>query len=162
MSLRVGDNLLSLVDYTEDFLVLSGVWLRDPEIKTLTQTPDFTDEQQLEFFLGLADRSDYLIYGVLYNGERIGAAGLKNISGRSAEYWGYIGVKELWGKKLGQEMVNGILQIAGRRGLENVNLKVSIENMRAIKLYTRLGFDVINSSDGLHCMQIKVGGGQNV
>lgn len=150
------------MDYTEDFLVLSRFWLRDPEIKTLTQTPDFTDEQQLDFFLGLADRSDYLIYGVLYNGEKIGAAGLKNISDRSAEYWGYIGVKELWGKRLGQEMVNSVLKIAQRRGLESVNLKVSDENMRAIKLYTRLGFDVINSLDGLHCMQIKVGGRQNV
>lgn len=154
--------MISLVRYTEDFLILSRSWLRDPEIKSLTQTADFSEEQQLEFFLGLANRPDYLIYGVLYNGEKIGAAGLKNISNESAEYWGYIGVKELWGKKLGQDMVNSVLQIAEQRGIQTVNLKVSVENARAIKLYARLGFNVINSSDGLHWMQLKVGVRQNV
>lgn len=154
--------MISLVKYTEDFLMLSRSWLRDPEIKSLTQTADFTDEQQLNFFLGLANRSDYLIYGVLYDGQKIGAAGLKNISNESAEYWGYIGVKEMWGKKLGQEMVNSVLQVAEQRGIQTVNLKVSIENLRAIKLYSRLGFDLVHSSDGSHFMQIKVGVRQNV
>jgi len=162
MSLRVGDDLISLVKYTEDFLMLSRSWLRDPEIKSLTQTADFSDEQQLKFFSGLVCRSDYLIYGVLYNGQKIGAAGLKNISNESAEYWGYIGVKEMWGKKLGQQIVDSVLQVAEKRGIQTVNLKVSIENIRAFKLYSRLGFQVTNSSDGLHFMEIKVGVRQNV
>ena len=39
--------MLSLVEYTEEFLELSWLWLSDPEIKELTMTPDFTKKEQL-------------------------------------------------------------------------------------------------------------------
>lgn len=41
--------MIQLVDYDEAYLALSGMWLRDEEIKKLTDSPDFTDQQQQDF-----------------------------------------------------------------------------------------------------------------
>ena len=45
---------IKLVDYTLDYLELSWKWLNDPEIKVLTNTPDFSLDQQLKWFNSLA------------------------------------------------------------------------------------------------------------
>ena len=80
--------MLSLVEYTEEFLELSWLWLSDPEIKELTMTPDFTKKEQLNFFKNIKSRSGYFIYGVSIDGVKVGACGLKNISANEGEYWG--------------------------------------------------------------------------
>ncbi|HHQ5461068.1 TPA: GNAT family N-acetyltransferase, partial [Aeromonas hydrophila] len=90
---------LELVTYSREFLDLSWYWLNDPEIKKLTGTPTFTRQQQEEFFVSLP-RSNYLVWGLMYQNKPIGVIGLKNIDNVSAEYFGYIGEKNLWGKGL--------------------------------------------------------------
>ena len=77
--------MLSLVEYTEEFLELSWLWLSDPEIKELTMTPDFTKKEQLNFFKNIKSRSGYFIYGVSIDGVKVGACGLKNISTNEEE-----------------------------------------------------------------------------
>ena len=70
----------------------------------------------------------------------IGAAGLKNIGGGSAEYWGYIGEKSLWGQGLGKQILAAIEAKAGAFGIDRLYLNVTHENLRAIALYKRAGF----------------------
>ena len=89
---------IEFVKYNETFLEKSWEWLNDKEIKYLTFTPDFTREQQKEWFLSLKDKKDYFIKGVLYNDIPIGVVGLKNITDINGEYWGYIGEKEYCNK----------------------------------------------------------------
>lgn len=91
---------ITLTSYDREFLDLSWIWLQDPEIKKLTLTSDFTREQQLQFFHSLKERKDYLIFGIQLGTRKIGVAGLKNIKNDIAEYWGYIGEKDLWVKEL--------------------------------------------------------------
>lgn len=91
-----------LVDYDKTFFELSKDWISDPEINTLIGAgPLPPEEKRLEWYNSLPCRKNYMIKGVLFEGQPIGVCGLKNITGSDAEYWGYIGVKSLWGKGLG-------------------------------------------------------------
>jgi RimJ/RimL family protein N-acetyltransferase len=131
---------LAFVSFDEAFLERSWYWLQDPEIKRLTLTPDFTREEQLRWFRGLPQMSNYQIWGISCEGKPIGALGLKHITGSTAEYWGYIGERSHWNLGLGKQMIQFALDKAKELGLTEVYLKVGRENSRAIRLYTRAGF----------------------
>lgn len=135
------------VAYDERFLNKSWEWLQNAEIRRLTMSPRFTKEQQRAWFARLGERSDYVIWGIEYDGKPVGAFGLKNINDGSAEYWGYIGEKELWGRGIGRWMVEQAVERGRERGVDNVYLKVSQENTRAINLYKRCGFEARKLED---------------
>lgn len=141
------NDAVRLVPYTEQFLDRSWTWLRDPEIKALTMTPDFERDDQLRFFDSLPQRHDYRIWGVELLGKGlIGAAGLKNIEGASAEYWGYIGEKEYWGRGLGRQMLAAIEDQARALEIDRLRLIVAKENRRAVTLYRHSGYAVDDSA----------------
>jgi RimJ/RimL family protein N-acetyltransferase len=134
--------MTSLVDFDLNFSNKSWDWLNDPEIKALTLTPDFTKEEQRNFFNSIPQRKNYWIKGIMENGIPIGAMGLKNINTKekNAEYWGYIGDKKFWGKGIGKFMIHEANKEAKRIGLHELNLKVGSNNFRAKNLYLNLGF----------------------
>lgn len=81
-------------------------------------------------------------WGVEYMGIPIGACGLKISSeGDSAEYWGYIGEKNLYGKGLGAEMLRQTEQKAVDLYIKRLWLKVLPDNERALRLYHKRGFE---------------------
>lgn len=131
---------VAFIPYDETFLALSADWLKDPEIKALTMTPDFDRDAQERWFKNLPDRTDYLIWGVRHGGVPIGACGLKGIAEGAGEYWGYIGDKSCWGRGIGTRMVGFIEDEARVRGLSRLWLQVWQENTRARALYEKLGF----------------------
>ena len=143
------------VDYDRRFLQASSRWLRDPEIKRLTLTPDFTDAQQERWFESLPGRLDYRVWGVCVAGEPIGAAGLKNIDiDRSeGEYWGYIGEKAFWGRGIGVQLVQFVCEQARLLGLRRIYLRVAADNARAVGLYRKTGFELVSEVEGLITMQ---------
>jgi hypothetical protein len=49
------------VRYDERLLEHSWAWLQDPEIKRLTDTPDFTRTAQRSWFESLGGRTDYFL-----------------------------------------------------------------------------------------------------
>ena len=73
-----------LVDFSIEFLEKSWEWLNDPVIKALTMTPDFTREDQENFFKNLPYKDDYWIRGITENNLPIGVMGLKHITGATA------------------------------------------------------------------------------
>ena len=115
----------------------------------MTDTPAFTEEQQRNWFESLSGRSDYLIWGVVCDGRPIGACGLKHVTATDAEYWGYIGDKSFWGHGYGQSMVAFCLDKAHARGLQRVYLRVLSSNVRAQRLYQRMGFTVESAGASL-------------
>ena len=133
---------LALVPYDRQFLDRSWDWLNDPEIRALTLTPEFTREEQIQFFESLTTRPGYKIWGVCLGSELIGAVGLKNQRAEIAEYWGYIGERKYWGRGLGQEMMSAAEDRARTLGFSALDLKVGATNLRAISLYERMGFVV--------------------
>ncbi len=148
-------NRISLQAYDRACLDKSWVWLSDPEISALTMTPAFTREDQTTFFEQLPLRANYHIWGVLLDGaELIGAAGLKNHRGTCAEYWGYIGEKQYWGKGLGLGLFEAVEQKANQLGFSDLDLKVSVTNPRAISLYKKVGFEINPHTSTESCLQM--------
>ena len=146
--------MLHLVPYDRTYLDLSYTWLSDPETKALTMTPDFTREDQQAFFAGLANRTDYRLWGVETDDEGpVGAAGIKRIADSSGEYWGYLGDKQLWGRGLGRHLVAAVEDKARRLGLSRLYLNVAKDNPRATSLYRRMGYAEAGSADDVLCME---------
>jgi RimJ/RimL family protein N-acetyltransferase len=141
------------VRFDERFLEASSKWLQDDEIRRLTLSSHFSKERQLAWYAGLAERADYLIWGIEHSGEPIGVFGLKNLDGRSAEYWGYIGNKAYWGRGIGRWMIKKAIYYARNRGLTRLYLKVSRENTRAVRLYLGAGFIVYAIEGALYFME---------
>lgn len=135
--------MLHLVAYDRTYLEKSAVWLTDPDTKALTMTPDFTHEVQQAFFASLADRVDYRVWGVAVDGiGPAGAAGIKRIAGTRGEYWGYLGEKNLWGRGLGRYMISAVEDQARALQLTELYLSVSQDNIRAIRLYQKVGYNI--------------------
>ncbi len=145
---------INFVDYSLVFLEKSWEWLNNEEIKKLTLTTDFTKEQQRSFFNSLPERTNYFIKGMTHNSVPIGVCGLKNITDKDGEYWGYIGEKDYWGRGIGKEIVKYILDIAKKKCLKSVYLKVSDSNLRAIRLYEKSGFKTESQEDNLITMRL--------
>ena len=130
------------VEYDEKFLNTSWDWLNDPDIKYLTDTPNFTRQSQQDWFKSLSTRDDYFIRGVQFDGKPVGVVGLKKIVSNSCEYWGYIGCKEYWGRGIGKKMLAFAIEEARRRNIPLIYLHVIKDNVRAIKLYEHFEFVV--------------------
>ena len=139
--------LAQFVKYDQFFLDKSWQWLNDPEIKLLTQTPEFSKEGQLKWFNSLDGRTDYKVWGVTYDGIAVGVVGLKFITDHDAEYFGYLSEKEFWGKGIGQMMLDFSVTQAKIRQLSKIYLKVAATNTRAIKAYERFGFTTQDIND---------------
>lgn len=138
---------IELVDFSEYYLNLSRDWLNDNEIKELTNTPSVSKKTQIDWFNGLADRNDYKIWGIEVDGKPVGACGLKNITEKDCEYWGYIGEKDYWGKGVGSHILSMLIGKARNKGLKSIWLKVLKTNIRAIKLYEKYGFSKAGNFD---------------
>ena len=127
------------------------------KIKKLTNTPDFTKENQLTWFSSLKSKKDYFIQGILYNNIPVGVMGLKNITQVQAEYWGYIGEIDFWGKGIGSTMMDVAIQKAKELNLEKIYLTVLEDNFRAKNLYKKFNFkEKEGSKDGLVYMELEL------
>ncbi|SDW70320.1 GNAT family N-acetyltransferase [Flavobacterium degerlachei] len=147
--------MILLEEYSEAYLAKSWEWLNDTQIKSLTNTTDFTKAEQQKWFLNLAKKVDYKIWGVSFDGVPIGVFGIKNIDllCKEGEYWGYIGEKEYWGKGLGEIIINEVLHIATfTLGLDCVYLKVLESNKVARNLYKKCHFKEIRQDNGIITM----------
>lgn len=138
--------MISLCKYNEVFLELSWSWLNDPEIKRLTNTPDFTKESQRLWFDNLNNTTGYFIWGLKIDKTPVGACGLKNLTNYDCEYWGYIGVKEHWGKGYGDQIILLLTEKAKILKVSSIWLKVRSDNQNAINLYKKHSF-VIEKED---------------
>lgn len=138
MDLKEKEVILEVFD--QSYLEKSFLWLSDPEVKRLTDTPNFSKKSQKEWFDNIPNNKDYLIWGVKYTTKQIGACGLKKIKEGTAEYWGYIGEKEMWGKGIGEVMLQKCLKKAHNIQLKVIWLKVLEDNERAVRLYRKIGF----------------------
>ena len=145
---------IEFADYSKIFLEKSWDWLNDKEIKELTVTPDFTKEQQKQFYDSLPQKTNYFIKGVTCNSIPIGVCCLKNITEKDGEYWGYIGEKEYWGKGIGKEILKYIINFAKEKQLASVYLTVADYNIRAYGLYAKYGFAEEKKENGIITMRL--------
>ena len=140
--------MLTFTAYDEHFLAMSWNWLNDPEIKHLTDTPSFTEEDQAAWFQGLRMRTDYKVWGMQLGERKIGVVGLKNICKVSAEVVGFIGEKDLWGRGLGAEMLAYAETQGAALGISVILAKVMADNSRAYRLFKSAGFVNLGTVSG--------------
>lgn len=131
-----------LAPFDRTCLDRSWVWLNDPEIHALTLSPTFSRRDQLRFFETMSPRRRRHTWAVKVDGRLVGATGLKNVRGHTAEYWGYIGEREYWGRGVGRAMMTAVETEAPRLGYAELDLRVSRENARARALYWKMGYAV--------------------
>ena len=117
-------HIVNFVPFDRYTLDKSWEWLNIPEIKYLTQTPDFTRDEQYIWFEDLPNRSDYYIRAIAVDGE----------------VWVYIGVKSMWGKKIGEKCIEHIISYSKNINLDSVYGILLNENLRSKKLLIKLGF----------------------
>lgn len=131
---------VEFVDYTEEALEKSWEWLNDAEIKHLTNTPDFDRESQRKWFDGLKTRDDYYIRALSVNNMLVGVCGLKNISDTDGEAWVYIGEKAFWGKTIGAQVIENIIDYAKQIKLQSLYMICLKTNRASRKTASRYGF----------------------
>lgn len=127
-------------DFTREVLEKSWEWLSDPQIKEQTSTPDFDKESSEKWFEGLKTRKDYFIKSIWYSNKPIGVMGLKHINGKDGETLGYIGEKEYWGKTVGVQAMEYLVNYAKTIKLESIYSVIRKTNLSSYKLNRRLGF----------------------
>lgn len=127
-------------DFTREVLEKSWEWLSDPQIKEQTSTPDFDRESSEKWFESLKTRKDYFIKSIWHNNKPIAVMGLKHLNGKDAETLGYIGEKEYWGKTIGVQGMEYLVNYARAIKLESIYSVIRKTNLSSYKLNRRLGF----------------------
>ena len=134
---------VSLVEYNLLFLELSWSWLNDPQVKKLTNTPDFSKEDQLSWFNSLKTTTTYKVWGVLADEIPIGVAGLKRINDKTADVFWYIGNKDYWSKGCGTMIAKQISEKASEIGLIEIYADSIVENYKSINLLFKENYQIV-------------------
>lgn len=150
------NNTFEIVEYTEDFLVFSWEWLNDPEIKRLTMTPDFTKEEQTEWFHKMKGDPTYFIRGVKKDNQPVAAFGIKKIKGKEGEFWQFIGDRSCWGLGLGSLVVDTSIQEAKKLGLDILYMLVSVDNIPSINAHLKKGYKIMSYNNNIYRMDLDI------
>ena len=127
---------------------ISCVWRNDPEVWAYTKfRPNcyITPEIETEWLRGTLNKPDQSRFAICLQelDTYIGNVQLLDITNRSAELHLFIGNKLYWGKGIGYQATRLILRYAFfERHLEEVYLIVHPENIAAISLYEKAGFEI--------------------
>jgi RimJ/RimL family protein N-acetyltransferase len=124
-------------------------WYRDPEVARLTryQTRQMTQAEVERFFDARMLAPDALAYSIveLASDRLIGFTTFSALDGDNGSVMFHItiGERDAWGRGLGTEATQLMLQLAFERlGLHRVGLAVFSYNTRAIRAYEKAGFRI--------------------
>lgn len=134
-------------DFTRDVLEKSWEWLNDPQIQMQTSTPALDRDSSEKWFNSLQTRDDYFIKSIWCNGKPIAVMGLKHLTKKDAEAFGYIGEKEYWGKSVGVQGLEYLIEQAKLFNLQSVYSVILKTNLSSYKLHWRLGFKFEDDKD---------------
>lgn len=127
---------------------LSGVWVKDEYIKTMICAPEISEDDRFKWYSSLQERVDYRIWCVAACGRPVGICGIKGIHDNEGEYFGYLGSEEFRGKGYGKAMLLATINKATQElRLNRIKLKVIHENIPAISLYLKVGFEKYDSDN---------------
>jgi len=112
--------------------------LRYPEEITLTE------EEEITILKNWEDQPNKLLLLALIGGEIVGSCGIAPVAEHlKTKHRGRLGIsvrKKYWGIGIGSLLLREILSFAKKDGIEQVELGVYSDNLRAQKLYERFGF----------------------
>lgn len=135
--------MIELTKFDELFLELSWKWINDEEVKILIDTKPVTKQEQIIWYHSLEKRDDYKIWGIMADGEPIGAAGFKDIKEKTAYTFWYIGEKQYWGKRYGVLLAETVTKKAISLGFTEIYGEILLENFRSLNLVFKEGWKII-------------------
>lgn len=148
--------MIKIETFDIEYLSKSWNWLNDNEIRELTMTPKFTQQEQIIWFNSLSNNKNYFIKGIKYDRAKVGVVGLKNITKDTGEYFGYIGEKKYWGLGIGKYMLNYIENHCKEIGIKKIYLKVLKNNKRAFLLYKNFNYTIVKDIGKIYIMEKEV------
>lgn len=106
-----------------------------------------TIEEIDKWFIEMLNEKNSLNLGIYLKNscELIGYAGISKISetNKSGEYFIFIGDKNYWGKGIGSDVTNKVIEIGFKNlDLNRIMLTVSEQNIGGLKAYKRAGFTI--------------------
>lgn len=132
---------LEAAELDESWLPSMFAWLTDPYTNRIARVGTVTPEGQRRWYASLATRTDYWVRGILRDGQRVGALGLKNIEGTTGESFVYLGEPAARASGVGRWAVARIEDEALARGIGLVWAIVGDDNEAAQRLLTGCGYD---------------------
>lgn len=131
---------LAAVEIDETWLPDMLRWLSDPYTNRMTRAGSVTVEGQRVWFASLSSRTDYWIRGIVADGRRIGAFGLKDIGESSAEVFTYVGEPELRGRGVGSWSLAFAAAKARALGITALRAVVANDNEPSQRMFAALGY----------------------
>lgn len=123
---------------------ISYKWRNDPEVFKYTGAVyqnEISLETELEWINKVIQNKDEFRCAILVDGVYVGNIYLTGITTSSADYHIFIGNRYYWGKGVARQASELILKHAfDELKLQNVKLRVNVQNIKALKLYEGLGF----------------------
>jgi len=124
-------------------------WLNDKEVNYYLETRETTKEELEKYIEEKNESNEALFLGIFskVNDEHIGNIKLEPIDLKKKQ--GTIGIlignKKYWGRGVGTEATRLLVDYAFENlGLEEINLGVISENKTALRVYEKVGFEVVN------------------
>lgn len=105
--------------------------------------PGNSIKEEEQFILNNLNKENALFIVAEVNGKIVGSLNFSGGSRRRIQHVGEFGIsvlKEYWGKKIGEKLLNYLIKWAKQNGIRKINLRVRTDNERAIKLYKKHGF----------------------
>lgn len=130
----------SLCSLTKENLIKLSEWMNDDEVTRLLftgSTPTTPDD------LPWPLENNAVVLGIWSDSKFIGTTGLYSIHpiAHSAEYRILIGDKNYWGRGIGTECTNMVIDYGfDRLNLNMIWLGVNVENKAAVRVYEKTGF----------------------
>lgn len=143
----------------EDDAYTSVKWRNDPEVFKYTGNTydhEIFLETELEWIRRVVANSNEYRCAIEVDGVYVGNIYLTDIENGSAEYHIFIGDKNYWGKGVAFNASRLIIEYGFfELGLQKIKLSVRTLNVKALNLYRKLGFSVINSANDWINMELK-------
>jgi ribosomal-protein-alanine N-acetyltransferase len=140
-------------------------WLNDEEVIRYLEVREPYNLEKLQAYLASFSFPNILFWAItLKNGKHIGNIKIDPINAyhNYAEYGILMGEKSEWGKGYAFEASHAVIDFCFNKGIRKMNLGVVANNVPAVNLYKKLGFDIEGRYkshglyDGLWCDMLRM------
>ncbi|MFS0645400.1 GNAT family N-acetyltransferase [Siminovitchia sp. 179-K 8D1 HS] len=135
---------ISLRKFQESDIPYKVRWINDENNnKYLHYDLPLSEDKTMIWFKTLKGRNDRVDYTITYNGVPVGLIGLLNIDNKNkkAEYYICLGDEKYKGKGIASIATDLLIKIGySELGLQKIYLYTEVENIKAQKLFEKVGF----------------------
>lgn len=104
-----------------------------------------TVEEEREVIRSYRERDNCLIIAARLGGNIVGLLTFEGGRRERLKHRGEFGLtvsKEYWGMGIGKRLIEYMIKAVKESGITRIGLQVRVDNVRAIKLYSNLGFEI--------------------